>query len=109
MWEAIQLKIVASDSLLLTICNLNQLESAILNLASNAWDAMRKGSALTIKTSGSNLDRVSAATQQWPICDEQRVRYGHQHACRCSNSSFRPLLHDQADWRGGRPRPSHGL
>ncbi|MGO4527069.1 PAS domain S-box protein [Microvirga sp. 2MCAF35] len=62
--EAIQLRIVASDDLPLTLCDRNQLESAILNLAINARDAMTDGGVLTIETSISSLDRVYAAAQQ---------------------------------------------
>jgi signal transduction histidine kinase len=64
MSEAIQLKIVASDDLPLTLCDPNQLESAILNLGINARDAMPEGGTLTIETSVSNLDRIYTASQQ---------------------------------------------
>ncbi|UVF17582.1 PAS domain S-box protein [Microvirga terrae] len=64
MSESIQLNIVTSESLPLTICDPNQLESAILNLAINARDAMPGGGSLTIETSVSNLDRFCALSQQ---------------------------------------------
>lgn len=62
--EAIQLEIVTSDDPALTLCDPNQLESAILNLAINARDAMPAGGKLTIETSSSHLDKAYAATQQ---------------------------------------------
>jgi PAS domain S-box-containing protein len=64
MSEAIQLRIVASDDLPLTLCDPNQLESAILNLAINARDAMPEGGTLTIETSVSKLDRIYTVSQQ---------------------------------------------
>ncbi|MFD0463133.1 PAS domain S-box protein [Microvirga aerilata] len=62
--EAIQLEIVTARDLPLTLCDPNQLESAILNLAINARDAMPEGGKLTIATSSAHLDGVYAATQQ---------------------------------------------
>ena len=58
--ETIDLEIVASDHLWGTLCDPNQLESALLNLAINARDAMPDGGRLTIKTANARLDGVSA-------------------------------------------------
>lgn len=62
--ESIQLKIVASEGLPLTLCDPNQLESAILNLAINARDAMPEGGRLTIETAVATLNRDYASTEQ---------------------------------------------
>ncbi|CAO4157187.1 Histidine kinase [Methylorubrum extorquens] len=58
--EAIGLEIVTSGGLWPTLCDPHQLESAILNLAINARDAMPDGGKLTIETCNTHLDRAYA-------------------------------------------------
>jgi len=60
--ETIDLEIMASDELWSTLCDPNQLESALLNLAINARDAMLDGGKLVIATSNARLDSVTADT-----------------------------------------------
>ena len=60
--ETIQLEIVTPADLWPTLCDPNQLESALLNLAINARDAMPDGGRLTIATSNARLDSVTADT-----------------------------------------------
>jgi PAS domain S-box-containing protein len=59
--EAIDLELVLAGGLWLTRCDPNQLESAILNLAINARDAMPGGGKLIIETSNAHLDSIYAA------------------------------------------------
>jgi len=57
------LEIVTAGGLWTTLCDPNQLESAILNLAINARDAMPDGGQLTIETSNAYLDEAYAGAQ----------------------------------------------
>ena len=55
------LEIVTAGGLWTTLCDPNQLESAILNLAINARDAMPDGGKLTIETCNAHLDDAYTA------------------------------------------------
>jgi PAS domain S-box-containing protein len=62
--EKIDIELILVGGLWLTLCDPNQLESAILNLVINARDAMPNGGKLTVETCNSHLDSVYAAQQQ---------------------------------------------
>jgi PAS domain S-box-containing protein len=62
--ERVELELVLAGGLWLTRCDPNQLESAILNLAINARDAMPGGGKLVIETCNTHLDSQYAARQQ---------------------------------------------
>jgi PAS domain S-box-containing protein len=59
--ELITLHLDLTDDLWPTLCDPNQLDSAILNLAINARDAMPDGGRLTIRTHNAHLDHTQAA------------------------------------------------
>jgi nitrogen-specific signal transduction histidine kinase len=73
--ERVELELVLAGGLWLTRCDPNQLESAILNLAINARDAMPQGGKLIIETCNTHLDSRYAAQQR-------EVRPG-QYVCIC--------------------------
>jgi PAS domain S-box-containing protein len=73
--EAIRLEIVTAGGLWQTLCDPHQLESAILNLAINARDAMGEGGTITIETCNAHLDSAYAAKSR-------DVRPG-QYICIC--------------------------
>ncbi|HEY8614413.1 MAG TPA: PAS domain S-box protein [Roseomonas sp.] len=73
--ESIQLEIVTAGGLWQTLCDPPQLESALLNLAINARDAMLGGGKLTIETCNAHLDSAYAARTR-------EVRPG-QYVCIC--------------------------
>ncbi|MBL0406682.1 PAS domain-containing protein [Microvirga aerilata] len=58
------LEIVTAGGLWTTLCDPNQLESAILNLAINARDAMPDGGRLTIEMANAHLDNAYPAAQR---------------------------------------------
>ena len=105
--ETIDLDIVASDDLWSTLCDPNQLESALLNLAINARDAMPDGGKLTISTANARLDGVTADT---PALVARRLylhrchRHRHRHERGGGGARLRSVLHHQADRAGHRPR-----
>lgn len=73
--ERVRLEVVVSGGLWLTLCDPNQLENALLNLAINARDAMPEGGRLIIETANSFLDDAYVAR-------EIGVRAG-QYVCVC--------------------------
>ena len=59
--ESVRLEIVTAGGLWQTLCDPHQLESAIINLAINARDAMPDGGRLTVETCNAHLDNAYAA------------------------------------------------
>ena len=80
-----RLEIVTAGGLWTTLCDPNQLESAILNLAINARDAMPDGGKLTIETCNAHLDDAYAAAQRDVAPGPVHLHLRHRHrrpACR---------------------------
>lgn len=63
MSERIEVSIKLADALPAAIVDMNQLESAVLNLAINARDAMPDGGTLLVETGDAHLDHGECADQ----------------------------------------------
>ena len=61
--KEVDLLVSLSDGIWLAMLDAPQLESAVLNLAINAWDAMPNGGRLTIETANVHLDENYARQQ----------------------------------------------
>ena len=62
--EQIRVEFEPAADLWLTLCDPNQLESAVLNLSINARDAMPEGGRLTIRSRNVDIDEVKAVRWQ---------------------------------------------
>ena len=71
--EAIALETVLAGGLWLAFADQNQLETAILNLAVNARDAMPQGGKMTIETANTYLDEAYAEAVAEPLEPGQYV------------------------------------
>ena len=111
--ERIQLELALAADLWATLCDQNQLENSILNLAINARDAMPDSGTLRIETSNTRLDAKAAGGDRdmTPgdyvcIC---RHRHRDRHDTRRDGACLRSLLHHQANRAGHGPRPVDDL
>ena len=111
--EHIDLECSLAPELWTAFTDANQLESAVLNLAINARDAMPDGGRLTIETTNVRLDEAYASSQE-------DVAPGDYVAVSVSDTgqgmtadvvarAVDPVFHHQAGWRGHRPRALDGL
>jgi signal transduction histidine kinase len=96
--EAVNLRTVRADGLWQTLADANQLESALLNLAVNARDAMPHGGTLTIETANAHLDEAYARQQRSEdLCAGQYVMVavtdtGHGMAPEVLSKVFEPFF-----------------
>jgi CheY-like chemotaxis protein len=94
----VNLQTVRAGGLWQTLADANQLESALLNLAVNARDAMPHGGTLTIETANAHLDEAYARQQRSEdLCAGQYVMVavtdtGHGMAPEVLSKVFEPFF-----------------
>ena len=98
--ETIDLDIVAANDLWLTLCDPNQLESALLNLAINARDAMpgwRQAHHLDRERAARWRDRGHPRAFARRLYLHRRHRHRHRHERGGGGARLRSVLYHQAD------------
>ena len=111
--EQIQIETVTAAGLWTINADAQQLESAILNVAINARDAMPDGGKLTIETanalSGRSLLPAESGDRARTVRDDRDHRYRHRHAARRGRARVRSIFHDQAHRQRYRLGPQSSL
>ena len=111
--EDIEFRVIRRDEEMVIKADVTQISQVLMNLVTNARDAMPRGGKLTLETKaatlGSEFIQAHGFGEAGGLCPRLRHRYGYRHGPEDPGEDLRALLHHQGGGKGNRARPLHRL